>query len=533
MKKGPVESLWLSEDAERQTVLKRARRYAALTDPSMLPPLGQTKDADLPENYQSLGTYGLANLSGKVMLDVFPLTQPWVEFRLSPEIRYDERIRPEAIAEAEDRLLVWELTIQAMLESSGIRNLGRTNRLPYSFHNSMRTVSKYCLGLGNGAYHFTDDYQVRPFRADNWVCLRDSAGNLIHAIFRETIDPLDLPEDQRSRVDWEQGQLDKPARERMETLYTHVEWQPLSKNWTVTQEVRAATIYEKDETVNPYIIVPFNLVEGESYGRGYVETISSDLRMHDHIRQRFADWMVLATKMHPLIDQSSMVRPGDFQKPNGTPIICRVSGGQQQDIGMFRAEKTNDISVAVSMDQGIHAELSRAFLLDSAFGRDAERVTAYERSQVAQELQGAMGMLYATFADGLQKPLLARVIHQIARDRILPPLPNRGVEATTLTGLSAISRQADAARVLEFASVVANFGELAAGKIDYGVLIDILARKQAIYEPGLIKSNEQLAQERQEAMQQQLALSAGEQAIESTGRIAEQQAAAQTQQGGA
>ena len=144
-----------------------------------------------------------------------------------------------------------------------------------------------------------------------------------------------------------------------------------------------------------------------------------------------------------------------------------------------------------------------------------------------------MGMLYATFADGLQKPLLARVIHQIARDRILPPLPNRGVEATTLTGLSAISRQADAARVLEFASVVANFGELAAGKIDYGVLIDILARKQAIYEPGLIKSNEQLAQERQEAMQQQLALSAGEQAIESTGRIAEQQAAAQTQQGGA
>jgi len=56
------------------------------------------------------------------------------------------------------------------------------------------------------------------------------------------------------------------------------------------------------------------------------------------------------------------------------------------------------------------------------------------------------------------------------------------------------------------------------------VLLDVLVRHSGIYEPGLVKSQEQVEQEQQQAQQQQMLGMAAQQAIKSSGAVAEAQA---------
>jgi hypothetical protein len=56
-------------------------------------------------------------------------------------------------------------------------------------------------------------------------------------------------------------------------------------------------------------------------------------------------------------------------------------------------------------------------------------------------------------------------------------------------------------------------------------LIDLMMRQAGIYEPGLIKSQEQVQQEQQAAQQQQMQQQAASKAVDVMGNVAEQEMA--------
>lgn len=62
-------------------------------------------------------------------------------------------------------------------------------------------------------------------------------------------------------------------------------------------------------------------------------------------------------------------------------------------------------------------------------------------------------------------------------------------------------------------------------RINEGVLIRLLERAHNFYEPGLIKSDEQVAKERQDAIRAQTQLAVGEQAAKTGGALIENAAA--------
>jgi hypothetical protein len=64
-------------------------------------------------------------------------------------------------------------------------------------------------------------------------------------------------------------------------------------------------------------------------------------------------------------------------------------------------------------------------------------------------------------------------------------------------------------------------GDTALAKLNMGVVMDVLARYKNINEPGMVKSDEQIAKENQQAMEMAAKAQAMGKAIDVTGNIAE------------
>ena len=124
----------------------------------------------------------------------------------------------------------------------------------------------------------------------------------------------------------------------------------------------------------------------------------------------------------------------------------------------------------------------------------------------------------------MQIPLIERLREVLTKKRILPSLPDDTIEIEAVTGIAALSNESDQGKLLGLMQTIAQLGPETMSRIDKGVLLDLLVRQSGIYEPGLVKSEEQVQQEMQEQQQAMMASQMGEQAVKSAGTIREQRA---------
>ena len=71
--------------------------------------------------------------------------------------------------------------------------------------------------------------------------------------------------------------------------------------------------------------------------------------------------------------------------------------------------------------------------------------------------------------------------------------------------------------MLQVIQTMAQMGPEAMAKVNQDVLIDLLLRQAGVYEPGLIKSPEQVAEEQQAAMQAAMAQQVSAKAVDVIG----------------
>src|SRR5687767_3303959 len=81
--KGTAASRYNTLATDRQTFLDRARDAALYTIPSLIPPEGHTPSTRFYKPYQSLGSRGVNNLAGKLLMALLPPSSTTF-FRLSP-----------------------------------------------------------------------------------------------------------------------------------------------------------------------------------------------------------------------------------------------------------------------------------------------------------------------------------------------------------------------------------------------------------------------------------------------------------------
>jgi hypothetical protein len=218
-----------------------------------------------------------------------------------------------------------------------------------------------------------------------------------------------------------------------------------------------------------------------------------------------------------------------FVKPNGTTsarILKQASNGDilagtADDVTVLTLEKYNDFRAARETMQEVEQRLAFAFLLNTAIQRPGERVTAEEIRYMARELESTLGGVYSVLSQELQLPVTKILIFQLVKTGKLDELPET-VQPKIVTGLDALGRGNDLAQLDAFIQgAMALAPEAASSVINWQ---DYMTRRGAslgIDMDGLIKTEEQIAQEQQQAQMMQMAAKLGPNAINQVGQMAQ------------
>ncbi|MEL6980025.1 MAG: portal protein, partial [Pseudomonadota bacterium] len=109
----------------------------------------------------------------------------------------------------------------------------------------------------------------------------------------------------------------------------------------------------------------------------------------------------------------------------------------------------------------------------------------------AGELEDALGGVYSVLAEELQKPLVELMIHHKARQGLLPPLPEGLARPEIVTGLDALGRGRELARLEAFMGLVGKIGSLSqtplAAQLDLGRMLRMGAEALGVAAEDLVK----------------------------------------------
>jgi hypothetical protein len=256
---------------------------------------------------------------------------------------------------------------------------------------------------------------------------------------------------------------------------------------------------------NPFIPLRFTRIDGEDYGRGYVEEYFGDLASLEALSQAIVEGSAAAAKLLFLVRPNGTTKMRVLaEAPNGAFVQ-----GNADDVSVLQLDKAADFRVAMETMKTINDRLSYAFLLNSSVQRDAERVTAEEVRFMAQELESALGGVYSILSQELQMPMIKNILLRLEEQGKVPPMPKGTIKPQVITGLEALGRGQDLNKLATFLKFLQPLGpEVLAREMNIDDYIDRLGASLGIDTDGLIKSPEQKAQEAQAAAaaQQQQAM---------------------------
>ena len=289
-----------------------------------------------------------------------------------------------------------------------------------------------------------------------------------------------------------------------------------SGRWTWHQEVDDIVLPGSRSTApkntSPWLVLRFNTVDGEDYGRGRVEEFIGDLRSLDGLSQALVEGASVASKVIFLVSPSSTTKPQTLSKAGNGAIIQ----GRPEDVGVVQVGKTADFATASQMVQQIERRILEAFLVMNV--RQAERVTAEEVRLTQLELEQSLGGLYSLLTVEFLIPYLNRILLVLQRSRQIPSLPKDLVRPKIVAGINSLGRGQDAEALTRFIGTIAQtLGPEALMKyVDATEAIKRLAAAQGIDVLNLIKSPETMEAE----MQQQQQMAAQQGLIKQAGSIA-------------
>lgn len=491
-------------ETTRQPFLDRARECAKLTIPALLPPSGHTPNNILPTPYQAVGARGTNNLASKLLLTLLPPNAAFFKFNLDDETVKELSGKDDMRAEIEEALASIERTIVGQVEVTGIR-------VP-----AFEAV-KQLLVAGNVLIFMPPSGGLKVFRLDRYVCKRDPMGNVIEIVVKESIAPVALPKEIRDMVAAERKKDDP---ETDVDLYTHVVRK--EDKWVVYQEVKQKRIgnsfgsYPLDRC--PWLALRLVRVDGEDYGRSYVEEYLGDLKSLEGLSQALLEGSAAAARVLFLVRPNSTTRASNLARvANGG-----FADGDAEDVSTLQLEKQADFTVVERMISRLETRLEFSFLLNSAIQRSGERVTAEEIRRMAQDLEMALGSIYALLASEFQLPLVTIMMNRLEKAKRIPRLP-KNIKPSIVTGLEGLGRGQDRQRLMGALTDLQPYAEDVKQVLDFDELARRVLASWQVDAKGLIKSKEQIAQEQAQQMQMNMVQGLGPDAIQAGARIMQQQ----------
>lgn len=510
-----AESIYQRLDADRHLFLTRARTCSELTIPGLIPPEGANSTTVYPTPWQSTGAEGVNNLASKLLLALFPPNSPF--FRLV----IDEFALKEAAGSVANTNAVAQLKTQMEKALGTVENQVMSEIETCAMRVGAFEALKHLVVAGNALVYIPSDKGgLRVFHLANYVVERDSEGHPLTIITRERVSPSMLPDTIRVQaVDKHCKETNKDRKAIRELdLYTLIT-RKSSGMWSSVQECKGITIDTTrgvftDENL-PYIPLRFHRIDGEHYGRGFVEEYIGDLKALDGLSRCIVQGSAMAAKVIFMVNPNGTTKVTDISNAKNGDVIQ----GLKDDVHVFQMEKYADFRVASETALRIEQRLMTAFIMNRSVQRDAERVTAEEIRLMAQELESTLGGVYSILSQELQLPVVNVLITRLQKQKRCPKLPKSLVRPAIVTGVEALGRGNDLTKLDQFvAGAQQTIGPDAVRQyINIPEYFKRRATALGIEDEGLVKTAEEIAQEQQQAQMSQLASTLGPNAVKAVG----------------
>jgi hypothetical protein len=303
-----------------------------------------------------------------------------------------------------------------------------------AYRVALHDALKHLIIAGNALLYMPEEGGLRVFNLNRYVIERDPMGNVLTIATKETISRKALDPEVYELLETH-GASENEAMEGDVNLYTSIRRD--DNMWEITQDINGIVLPKSGGKVpldrSPYIPLRFSRIDGESYGRGYVEEYLGDVQSLEALTQAIVEGSAAAAKVLFLVSPNGTTRARTLaDSPNGA-----IVQGNAADVTTLQVNKFNDFKVAQMTMDGIKDRLGAAFLLTSGVVRSAERVTAEEIRMLSQELESSLGGLYSLLSNELQLPLIERLMYVMGRSKKLPKLPKNLVQPVIVTGVEA------------------------------------------------------------------------------------------------
>lgn len=498
-----IKERWRLLDAQRETKLERARKCAALTVPSVLPPQGWTEQEQLPQPYSSVGARGVTNMASRILSAMLPLNDtPFFRFDLSSGIEPDQNI--------------WNF-----LES-----------LSYQVHNKLNSKNlretifaalQHLIVAGDVCLIMEDDYNFRLLRLDQYVARRSVEGELKELIY---IEYVAKDNDQPATDMFYQPTLELD-RKGYDTWFIRLTKED-DGTWKYRAEDSEGDL--KDEgayTVSPYVCLRWSSVAGENYGRSHCEDIIGDLVTLESFTEALIEGTAAGSAFWIGVDPAGITELDDVVgTPNGSFVAAR-----EQDIFTLSPSGTMNPQIQATQNgvETMRREVGNAFLLTGSAIPSGERVTATAVRMIGSELETILGGAFSAIARDLMEPIVRRTVFlMLANQEIDPRLADQFSEGGILTveivtGLQALSRDSDLQKLMQMGEMVRNLPDPAMSLFRWQEYARALITSIGFDATKWVKTEEEAKQQAQEIAQ-------FEQGIQTQGAM--QQGAAQAVTGG-
>jgi hypothetical protein len=439
---------WDQLTTKVSSVINKCEEYARWTLPGVFPP-SSTENVELQLHKDSLGAQCVNHLSNKVISTLFPAQRLFFRLYISEQMREQAKAAMQAaqaqaatdpqMADAEAQLN--GAMMLAEKELAAVERKAADYMDMVAYRPQAITAAKLLIITGNALLFNPRGKPVQVYNLRNYRVLRDLSGGVIEIMTKEnkafetfapevqvqiqTLNKLKPKHKQKS------GQYENTTDV---TIYTRIVLEDDGKFhvYQSADDIELDTdgaVFTADKL--PWIPLTWNLIQGEDYGRGLVEEYSGAFHAVNTLNGSLLNIAAIMGDIKFLVSPQSLI---DIVQLNNSPPGS-YHPGKEGDVSTIQVDKLQDARFIAEMIERHERRVAQAFLLNSAIRRDAERVTAEEIRQDAQELETSNGGVYSRLAATWQQQQATVLLDQIGFDgKVL------GITPKIITGMDSLSR---------------------------------------------------------------------------------------------
>lgn len=350
-------------------------------------------------------------------------------------------------------------------------------------------VPQYLVSLEEGP-HGTVDNVYRKLRI---------RGEAIQRQWPDAKLPPRLEEEIKNKPDEEIELIEATVFNTEEEMYCyHLIWQ---------KDKMGDELVYRTTKVSPWIVARFMKVAGEVYGRGPLVSALPDIKTLNKVKELVLKNASIAVSGVYTAADDGVLNPQSIQIVPGAIIpVARNGGPQGESLRPLRSAADFNTSQLVIND--LVNSVKRMLFDDSLPPDNMSARSATEIVQRMKELSQNLGSAYGRLITEVMTPIVKRILFVMDEMNLIDlPLEVNGqqVKVVPTSPLAQAQNLDDLEKVLQFAQVAAQFGQVGQMAVNQEEMIEYIAHKMSVPQSLLTTAEEReiMVQQMQEAQRQQ------------------------------